>query len=44
MGRTPGVIEVNGKTYETFGWEKLDLVDSFRKEFHIVGKEEEVEA
>ena len=44
MGRTPGTIEVNGKTYETFGWEKLDMVDSFRKEFHIVGKEEEVEA
>jgi S-adenosylmethionine synthetase len=44
MGRTPGTITVNGKTYETFGWEKLDLVESFRKEFHIVGKEEEVEA
>jgi len=44
MGRTPGVIEVNGKKYETFGWEKLDLVETFRKEFNIVGKEEAVEA
>ena len=44
MGRTPGIKEVNGKKYETFGWEKLDLVDSFRKEFKIVGKEEAVDA
>jgi S-adenosylmethionine synthetase len=25
MGRIPGKVVVNGKTYETFGWEKLDL-------------------
>jgi S-adenosylmethionine synthetase len=40
MGRTPGVKEVNGKKYETFGWEKLDLVKSFQKEFKIEAKEE----
>jgi S-adenosylmethionine synthetase len=44
MGRIPGTVEVNGKKYDTFGWEKLDLVDTFRKEFKIVGKEEAVEA
>lgn len=44
MGRTPGIKEVNGKKYETFGWEKLDLVNSFRKDFVIESKEESVEA
>ncbi len=38
MGRTPGSIEVNGKKYETFGWEKLDFVDTLRKEFAITEK------
>ena len=36
MGRTPGKITVNGKTYETFGWEKLDFVDTIKKEFNIL--------
>lgn len=44
MGRTPGIKEVNGKKYETFGWEKLDLVNSFRKDFVIESKEEAIEA
>jgi S-adenosylmethionine synthetase len=35
MGRTPGTVVVNGKTYETFGWEKLDYVDTLKKEFNI---------
>lgn len=35
MGRTPGKVTVNGKDYETFGWEKLDYVDTLKKEFHI---------
>ncbi|MEO6884286.1 MAG: methionine adenosyltransferase [Bacteroidia bacterium] len=42
MGRTPGIKEVNGKKYETFSWEKLDLVDTFRKEFAIQKEEIEV--
>jgi len=44
MGRNPGVIEVNGKKYDTFGWEKLDLVDTFSKEFDIKLKEAAVPA
>lgn len=44
MGRTPGTKTVNGKTYETFGWEKLDYVDVLRKEFAIKSKEELMEA
>jgi S-adenosylmethionine synthetase len=40
MGRTPGIKEVNGKKYETFGWEKLDFVDTLKKEFSIKAKEE----
>ncbi|MFI5150669.1 MAG: methionine adenosyltransferase [Bacteroidia bacterium] len=44
MGRNPGVIEVNGKKYDTFGWEKLDLVPMFREEFKTAGKAEAVEA
>lgn len=39
MGRTPGTVEVNGKKHETFGWEKLDLVNSFTKAFAIKTKE-----
>lgn len=35
MGRTPGQVTVNGKVYDTFGWEKLDFVDTLKKEFHI---------
>jgi S-adenosylmethionine synthetase len=35
MGRTPGVKIVNGKKYETFGWEKLDLVVPFKKAFGV---------
>jgi S-adenosylmethionine synthetase len=35
MGRTPGSVTVNGKVYDTFGWEKLDYVDSLKKEFKI---------
>jgi S-adenosylmethionine synthetase len=35
MGRLPGTVAVNGKTYETFGWEKLDYVDTLKKEFKI---------
>ena len=35
MGRTPGTVTVNGKVYDTFGWEKLDYVDSLKKEFKI---------
>ncbi|MCC6690910.1 MAG: methionine adenosyltransferase [Bacteroidia bacterium] len=44
MGRTTGSKEVNGKVYETFGWEKLDLVNSFHKEFAIQNKETAVTA
>jgi S-adenosylmethionine synthetase len=44
MGRTPEVIEVNNKKYDTFGWEKLDLVDAFKKEFNVSTKEESIEA
>ena len=35
MGRTPGIKIVNGKKYETFGWEKLDLVKDFKKSFSL---------
>ena len=35
MGRTPGVKTVNGVKYDTFGWEKLDLVPAFQKAFNI---------
>jgi S-adenosylmethionine synthetase len=40
IGRQPGVKEVNGKKYETFTWEKLDYVDTLRKEFGITEKKE----
>jgi S-adenosylmethionine synthetase len=39
MGRTPDIKEVNGKKYETFGWEKLDMVDAFRKDFALLNNE-----
>jgi S-adenosylmethionine synthetase len=42
MGRIPGTIEVNGKKYDTFGWEKLDQVDALRKEFNITEKQEAI--
>lgn len=42
MGRTPGFVEVNGKKYETFGWEKLDYVDKIKAEFGIKERELEV--
>jgi S-adenosylmethionine synthetase len=35
MGRTPGKVEIDGKTYETFTWEKLDLVQDFQKAFQL---------
>ncbi len=35
MGRIPGTVTVNGKVYDTFGWEKLDYVDTLKKEFKI---------
>ncbi|MEM1209477.1 MAG: methionine adenosyltransferase [Planctomycetota bacterium] len=31
FGRTPGKVKVNGKTYETFTWEKTDLAEKIRK-------------
>ncbi|HEY9560218.1 MAG TPA: methionine adenosyltransferase [Anseongella sp.] len=33
MGRTPGTKTVNGQEFETFTWEKLDLVDRIRTAF-----------
>jgi len=39
MGRTPGFVEVNGKKYETFTWEKLDFVEKIKQEFGIKEKE-----
>jgi S-adenosylmethionine synthetase len=35
MGRKPGKKSVNGKTYETFTWEKLDYVDQVKAAFKI---------
>lgn len=35
MGRIPDVKQVNGHTFETFTWEKLDLVDAIKKEFGL---------
>jgi S-adenosylmethionine synthetase len=40
IGRTPGTKTVNGKTYETFTWEKLDYVDTLKKEFAIADRKE----
>ncbi len=33
MGRECGIKTVNGKTYETFLWEKLDMVDAIKEAF-----------
>lgn len=35
FGRTPGTKIVNGKTIETFTWEKLDAVDDIKKAFGL---------
>jgi S-adenosylmethionine synthetase len=35
MGRQPGTIRKNGKTYETFTWEKLDVVPAVKKAFGL---------
>ena len=35
MGRTPGKKTINGKTYETFTWEKLDCVAKVKKAFGL---------
>ncbi len=35
MGRTPGKKTVNGKSYETFTWEKLDYVPAVKKAFGL---------
>jgi S-adenosylmethionine synthetase len=35
FGRTPGTKIVNGKTVETFTWEKLDAVDEIKKAFGL---------
>ena len=40
IGRIPGHKELNGKKYETFTWEKLDYVDTLKKEFSITEKQE----
>ena len=31
FGRKPGTVDVNGKTYETFTWEKTDLADKLKQ-------------
>jgi S-adenosylmethionine synthetase len=36
MGRKPGQITVEGKTYETFTWEKLDMVDAVKTAFGLL--------
>ncbi len=38
MGRACGTKTVNGKTYETFLWEKLDMVDAIKEAFNLVGE------
>ena len=35
MGRTPGTKTINGQTYETFTWEKLDHVDKVKATFGL---------
>ncbi len=35
MGRPCGTKTVNGKTYETFLWEKLDMVDAIKEAFFL---------
>jgi S-adenosylmethionine synthetase len=44
MGRKPGTKTVDGKTYETFTWEKLNYVDQIRKAFNIVEAASPIEA
>lgn len=36
MGRTPGIVTVNGKDYETFTWEKLDRVADVKNAFGLL--------
>jgi len=38
MGRECGTKTINGKTYETFLWEKLDMVDAIKEAFNLVGE------
>ncbi len=35
MGRPCGTKTINGKTYDTFLWEKLDMVDAIKKAFSL---------
>jgi len=35
MGPNPGKVTRNGKTYETFTWEKLDMVPAIKKAFGL---------
>jgi S-adenosylmethionine synthetase len=35
FGKTPGKVKINGKEYETYTWEKLDMVDEVKKAFGI---------
>lgn len=35
FGRTPGTKTINGRTFETFTWEKLDAVDDIKKAFNL---------
>lgn len=35
MGRTPGTKTINGKTYNTFTWERLDHVDAVKTAFGL---------
>jgi len=37
MGRECGTKTVNGQTYETFLWEKLDMVDAIKEAFALTG-------
>ena len=37
FGRTPAVVEYDGKEVEIFTWEKLDLVETFKELFKING-------
>ncbi len=35
MGRQPGEVTINGNTYETFTWEKLDRVADVKAAFGL---------
>lgn len=35
MGRKPGKVEVEGKSYDTFGWERLDRVEDVKSAFGL---------